>query len=323
MTILGDALKKAGVNTDAALLRAVAVDCLRKADLSPRRALAEFVSEVRDAGGMMAALHPKRDTEEVGIIYLQRVAADMRGDSLKNPAKAGVGGHAPSASNGRNRPAPDKIPERSGAGGHSRNAHDGRAWVAPGEVSAKAEGAGRVICASDGRSVTARPTVSPQGEADGRSRSASNGRAPCAIGHNSGAMAKHTVPEMVNVGLPSSGSPSRGEAEDAMPETAGRTLPSPGSPRGSAALKAIAKAIPSIFDSYKLSDGTKIGDVRYSQLSGIFTRSARDAAIIWVIRNAGVPADQNMRVRDYLSAKQIDEAEIAKAQTLIEHAAEK
>lgn len=297
MTLIGDKLRRAGVDSNKALLHAIAVESLRKFDLSPRRAIASFVSEVRDAGGIMAALHTREETEAVGIEYLQRVAADMRGDVLAK-----------------------QIPVKAGAWGRLMAASDGQLRRAHGAVSAKAEGAGQLTSASDGLDEIARPNISSQEDA-GRADNAREGQVRFA-GDNSGAMANHDLPRMAVAFMPSSGSGSRGETTKSVSARADTSLPSPGAPRGSAALKAIAQAVPSIFDNCRLSDGTKIGDLRYSQLDGIFARSARDAAIVWVVRNAGIPADRNMRVREYLADKQIDLNKIDEAQSLIEHAAE-
>ena len=60
-TALGEQLKSAGVDTDAAALHSIAVDLLRKNDLAPRRALKAFVDEVRDAKSLMTALHSRHN----------------------------------------------------------------------------------------------------------------------------------------------------------------------------------------------------------------------------------------------------------------------
>ena len=53
------------------LLRNIAIDCLRKANLNPQLALKEFIEEVRDAGGLMCELHSATDE------YFERVARSM------------------------------------------------------------------------------------------------------------------------------------------------------------------------------------------------------------------------------------------------------
>jgi hypothetical protein len=282
MTAIAQAMKKAGVDTNAALLRKIAEDCLRKAGLSPRMALAEFTSEVRDGAGCMAALISRGDTELFAIEYLERVAADMRGDNLRNsPARESATGDGK---------------------GQVASASDGCSRVALPENSAQADGGGRHDGASDGRGQLAPSNNSPQGGAGGRRERAGDGLGSPAPGESS------AVP--------------RGEAMHAMPATARGSLPSPGKPRGGEALRQMREAFPSVFDTYTMSDGTKLGDLRYSQLDRVFTKSARDAAMVWVIRNAGKPSDPNMRVREYLSERQIDLKKIENAQAMIEHAAE-
>ena len=59
------------------LLRNIAIDCLRKANLIPQLALKEFIEEVRDAGGLMCELHSATDSERAGLEYLERVARGM------------------------------------------------------------------------------------------------------------------------------------------------------------------------------------------------------------------------------------------------------
>ena len=57
------------------LLRNIAIDCLRKANLNPQLALKEFIEEVR--GGLMCELHSATDSERAGFEYLERVARSM------------------------------------------------------------------------------------------------------------------------------------------------------------------------------------------------------------------------------------------------------
>jgi hypothetical protein len=59
------------------LLRNIAIDCLRKANLNPQLAPKEFIEEVRDAGGLMCELHSATDSERAGLEYLERVARSM------------------------------------------------------------------------------------------------------------------------------------------------------------------------------------------------------------------------------------------------------
>lgn len=112
-TAIAFAMKKAGVNTDAALLLGIATDELRKVDWDARRALEPFTAEVRDAGGIMAELHPFTDTRERAWVYLSRVVADRNGEGLKVPAKVGGGVQVPDESQNTSGP----VEEKSGGGG--------------------------------------------------------------------------------------------------------------------------------------------------------------------------------------------------------------
>lgn len=90
-TALAFAMKNAGVNTNAALLRSIAFDELHKADRVVARALSRFTEEVRDAGGIMAELVPYAVTRDLARAYLEEAVGEM----LKVPAKAGDGVHSP------------------------------------------------------------------------------------------------------------------------------------------------------------------------------------------------------------------------------------
>src|ERR1019366_1999765 len=100
-TLMAEQLVKAGVDTDAALLHSIAVDLLRKYHLHPRVALIPFMEEVTDAGGILAKLISPKHLEIDAINYLERIAHDMRGDALKDSAKADGGGRSRDASDGR------------------------------------------------------------------------------------------------------------------------------------------------------------------------------------------------------------------------------
>lgn len=76
--------------TDVTLYK-TAVDLLRKNDLQARRALTEFVSEVHDAGGIMAALISRKDTEPSALEYLQRIEKDMRNEKDSRAKRDGGG----------------------------------------------------------------------------------------------------------------------------------------------------------------------------------------------------------------------------------------
>jgi hypothetical protein len=121
-TAIEAAMKRAGVDSDGALLFAIAADLLRKNGRDPSQALAGFVEELRDAGdGLMAAL-AKAVTEVAGLEYLRMVATDMCGD--------GIGARAPGVEGPvemrRRRPVVDSPhPEVDDGSGHPGVASDG------------------------------------------------------------------------------------------------------------------------------------------------------------------------------------------------------
>lgn len=90
-TAMASALRKAGVNTNAALLRTIAEAELHKTGKNVLRSLGPFTEEIRDSGGIMSELVPYVTTRDLARAYLEGVAADMRGEGLKVPAKAGDG----------------------------------------------------------------------------------------------------------------------------------------------------------------------------------------------------------------------------------------
>lgn len=88
-TAMAEAMTKAGIDTDAPLLRSIAEEQLRKANLAVMDALDPFTKEMRDAMGVTRALISCSLVRDLASPYLESIAADMRGDTLKNPAKAG------------------------------------------------------------------------------------------------------------------------------------------------------------------------------------------------------------------------------------------
>ena len=253
-TALGEKLKSAGVDTDAALLNSIAVDLLRKNGLAPRRALNEFVNEVRDAKSLMTALHSREETEQVAIEYLQRVARDMRGDGLMVSAKADGGGQISRAVNGQMDATPSA---------NSRDERDGEAKP-PVRASAITKFPPQQL--DDG---AVHPVAASDGHPPGNSPSSSL----------SGAEAKLPMRASAKIALPSPGHPKRGLAE----------------------LKVIRAAEPSIFDTQLLRDGTPLGDLRYSQLGRYIASNTREAALLRLVRDHGVPADPNARIRDIVN----------------------
>jgi hypothetical protein len=79
-TAMASAMKRAGVNTNAALLRTLAEEALRRSSINVSSALGWFTEEIRDAGGIMAELVSYATTEDLARAYLEGVAADMRGE---------------------------------------------------------------------------------------------------------------------------------------------------------------------------------------------------------------------------------------------------
>jgi hypothetical protein len=78
-TALGSAMKTAGVDTDAAMLYAVAQDVLRRHGVNAMTALGAFIEEISDSGGLWAKLLSAEEKRSAGLRYLNSVARDMRG----------------------------------------------------------------------------------------------------------------------------------------------------------------------------------------------------------------------------------------------------
>ena len=278
-TAIASGMKRAGIDTDAALLHSIAVDLLRKHNLAPRRALPPFVEEVRDAGGIMAALIDRKQTEIAAIEYLQRIARDMSAADLKVPAKAGAGGNVERARNGNQASAPRDISPEGEGGGNTRRASDGNSAITPAKVSG----------------------VKPDGEARNQSHeSAIKETPPQLLG---GGMGKDATASDGNkfVALPPSSESAVRGAIVATPEKASSSAPPHGAPRSLADLKRIREVSPTIFDTRKLRDGTPIGDLRWSQLDRFASDNAQEAALLKLIKQHAVPADPNARVRDVIS----------------------
>ena len=278
-TAIASGMKRAGIDTDAALLHSIAVDLLRKNGLAPRRVLHPFVAEVRDAGGIMAALIDRKTTEIAAIEYLQRIVRDMSAADLKVSARAGSGGKTAGASNG-NRP------------------------FAPRDISTEVEGGGKRSSAGNGNPTRAPATVSgvkPDGEA---------------IQHQPEKVTRPPPPQTLDGWMGNEAAASNGKPADALPSSSesavrGATVLSPekatsvapphGAPRSLADMKRIREVSPTIFDTRKLRDGTPIGDLRWSQLDRFATDNAQEAALLRLIKQHAVPADPNARIRDVVS----------------------
>ena len=77
----------------------------------------------------------------------------------------------------------------------------------------------------------------------------------------------------------------------------------PNKPRALAAMQT-ARRLESVFDTYKLRDGTPVGDLRYSSLERVMNESGRDAALLYMIRQScHAPKDLNEYVRNLMPAK--------------------
>jgi hypothetical protein len=69
---------------------------------------------------------------------------------------------------------------------------------------------------------------------------------------------------------------------------------------------AAAATAKTVLDTLMVRGSIAIGDVRYVGLEVIQTANEWEAAFIQEIRNCGIPPDQSLRVRDYLTAKQVE-----------------
>lgn len=64
-----------------------------------------------------------------------------------------------------------------------------------------------------------------------------------------------------------------------------------------------------IFDTFKLADGTPIGGVYHHELPAIARRSTVDAAVCWAVYNhAAPPTNQPAKVRDLVSETFLEQA---------------
>lgn len=145
-TAMASAFKKAGGDTDAALLYNVAVDMLRKHGGDVRKAVGMFSDEVRDAGGIMSALISYEATRNAAFAYLEKVSADMVGQKSSGGVHendgadcahilSGPSGSVPPQGGGSVRPARDSLVIRgapkTSEGDGVRNGNDGRRAIGP------------------------------------------------------------------------------------------------------------------------------------------------------------------------------------------------
>jgi hypothetical protein len=315
MTAIRDAFKKAGAQTGAALLYAIAAEQLRRNDMHIRKAAAGVVEEAVDSGGLLVDLIPKETVLQHALLLVERVAKDMR-DAPKGAGAvpglsdsrfiAGRPTHSPQGesaarkhgdgqrAHGRAQLSPrgdaaahagcDSQPEDGGG----ENSPKGEAGVHRGFESQKVNGPRQDSSQEDGtaqrhvdsRRIGGSPDSSPQG-ADG------DGVRVCS---ESRSQSGPTPSE------------NRAGSVNAVDENPSPALAPPAKPaRGFAELKALREASPpSVFDAHKLRDGLPIGDLRYSQLDRYIATNAREAYLLLLIKNHARPHDENMRVREII-----------------------
>jgi hypothetical protein len=112
-TALGSAMKTAGVDTDAAMLYAVAQDVLRRHGVNAMTALGAFIEELSDSGGLWSKLLSVEEKRSAGLRYLNSVARDMRGGG------PGERVQKVSETHGTPGPSPDSIPAEAGGAVHA------------------------------------------------------------------------------------------------------------------------------------------------------------------------------------------------------------
>lgn len=277
-TALAFALKKAGVNTDAALARQIAVAELRKAERNPQGALAAFIEELKDAGGLMAQVVSEASLRRDALTYLERVAADMRGEGLKVPAKAGDGVRQ----SHEDRPIIGPVENSEGEGSVKPVVIHEIGGPSPSDTVPSKDGGGV-------HGVTENHVRS--GSPENREGEAVLGKVDCLKAHG-----------------PSSSHQVRNGAVQEIDEgrkVFGRVVPIPNKPRGLDVMKGQAK-FNSAYDSYLTRDGIPIGDVVFSTIHRIESANAREAALLRLIREHVSPiGDPNARVRDLIKLEDL------------------
>lgn len=140
------------------------------------------------------------------------------------------------------------------------------------------------------------PPASPASlDDEGPSGIASNGQAQCA---------PSSTPNKVGEGQTGLArkSPNRLAPPALVPTAAQRAAAAKGM-----AVAAVATA-KTILDTLMVRGNIAIGDVRYTALEVIQAANEWEAAFVQEIRNCGIPPNPGLRVRDYLTAKQVEEA---------------
>ena len=70
---------------------------------------------------------------------------------------------------------------------------------------------------------------------------------------------------------------------------------------GAAAKRAaVAAAKATLFDTFRLSDGLAVGDIRYREIPAAMRKNSLDYHVLSGIQAHGQPIDDSMRVREYL-----------------------
>jgi hypothetical protein len=270
-TVMSAAMKVACVDTDEALLRSIAVAELQRTDVNVYAALTRFTNEVRGAGGVLAKLIPYGVTRDHAREYLNRVAADMRGEGVV-PAKAGDGVREGYDSHGVFGPV-----DNSEGGGSAVVVRGQNTYGPSPSDSVPAQAGGGVLIADESH----KHFGSPEQRED-------KGSVGCVeVRHGFG---------------PSSSPPNRNGAvhrsSDNRQMTSGRAVPVPKPARGLSAMKDYAAAR-TLFDTYQTRQGP-IGDLVWSAIPRIMSENTREAALLKLIYQHARPGYANARVRDVI-----------------------
>lgn len=174
---LAEKLVKAGFDTAAASLRVTAEDILRRTKLDTAEAALRLAEAVRAAPALLPAL---------ARFYIERVAADMRGESL--PGVVNV--HAPG--NGSHHLLPARHPDDV-AGGHLNSSTPVVETEAPPAASPDGAASGQLMGSADAVAMRAPAAAPPIRSGGGRgSNSLPQGQtriSPAAAGPSAGAIA--------------------------------------------------------------------------------------------------------------------------------------
>lgn len=276
-TALASALKSAGVNTDAALVRGIAEDELRKVARNPRLALAAFVAELRDAGGLIAQVVSEISLQRDSLFYLEMVARDMLGKHLKVPAKAGDGVQMTFESHHINGP----VESSEGEGSNPVVTSQMKSGHSPSDsVPSRGGGGVQVSIASQ----------SGYGSLESRE----------------GEVVHEAFGSYTDVG-PSSSLALRNGVVPAYADShsrSGRVVPIPNKPRTLADRIEINKILSnSYFDSVKLSDGTVFANTPFGTIRRQYNGSVFDQLLRQSVLNYVQVSDDAVIPRDVIPPK--------------------